>query len=118
MVDFHLFADGPAPVAPYSHATESDGWVILTGQVPNDPADDGAPFPAGIEAQTRRVMDNLALVLGEIGLDLSHVVQCRCFLIEFERQRPAVGRFEQAGPVRSSAGEGSALVSEKLALEQ
>ena len=30
-------------------------------------------------------MDNLALILGELNLDLSHVVQCRCFLTEFER---------------------------------
>ena len=30
-------------------------------------------------------MDNLALILGELGLDLSHVVQCRCYLTEFER---------------------------------
>ena len=84
-MDFHLFADGPRPVAPFSHAVESDGWVILTGQMPTDPANPDAPLPEGIEAQTRRVMDNLGLILGKLGLDFSHVVQCRCFLTEFER---------------------------------
>ncbi len=34
MPDFHLFAKGPRPVAPFSHAVEADGWVILTGQMP------------------------------------------------------------------------------------
>jgi hypothetical protein len=63
MPDFHLFAKGPRPVAPFSHAVEADGWVILTGQMPTDPAAPDAPLPEGVEAQTRRVMDNLALIL-------------------------------------------------------
>ncbi|WP_417257806.1 RidA family protein [Celeribacter sp.] len=82
---FHLFGNGPRPVAPFSHAVEDDSWVILTGQMPTDPDAPDAPLPVGIAAQTARVMDNLALILGELGLDLSHVVQCRCFLTEFER---------------------------------
>lgn len=59
--------------------------MILTGQMPTDPQAPDAPLPEGIEAQTRRVMDNLAIVLNGVGLDLSHVMQCRCFLTEFER---------------------------------
>jgi reactive intermediate/imine deaminase len=85
MPEFHLFAKGPRPVAPFSHAVEADGWVILTGQMPTQPGNEDAPLPEGVEAQTRRVMDNLALILGELGLDLSHVVQCRAYLTEFER---------------------------------
>lgn len=89
MPDFHLLARGPRPVAPFSHAVEVDGWVILTGQMPTDPAAPDAPLPEGIVAQTRRVMDNLALILGELGLDLSHVVQCRAYLTDFERDYAA-----------------------------
>lgn len=88
-MDFHLFSDGPRPVAPFSHAVETDGWVILTGQMPTNPQAPDAALPDGIEAQTRRVMDNLALILGKLGLDFSHVVQCRCFLTEFERDYAA-----------------------------
>ena len=62
---------------------------MLTGQMPTDPAAPDAPLPNGIEAQTRRVMANLALVLGEIGLGLEHVVQCRCYLTAFERDYAA-----------------------------
>jgi reactive intermediate/imine deaminase len=82
---FHMIAQGPRPVAPFSHAIESDGWVFLTGQMPTDPVAPGAPLPDGIEAQTRRVMENLKIVLAGIGLDFSHVLQCRCYLTEFER---------------------------------
>jgi reactive intermediate/imine deaminase len=82
---FHFFDRAAAPVAPFSHAVECDGWVQLTGQMPTDPNDDTAPLPDGIEAQTRRVMDNLIIVLGELGLGLSHVLSCRIYLTRFEQ---------------------------------
>ncbi|MDA8586399.1 RidA family protein [Rhodobacteraceae bacterium] len=110
MPDFHLFSNGPRPVAPFSHAVEDDGWVILTGQMPTDAQAPDAPLPQGVEAQTRRVMDNLALILGELGLDLSHVVQCRCFLTEFERDYVAFNETyqnyfpEDRRPARTTVG--------------
>ena len=82
---FMMIAGAPAPVAPFSHAVEVDGWVFLTGQMPTDPNDAGAPLPVGIEAQTRRVMDNLVLVLNGAGLGLEHVVAARAFLTHFAR---------------------------------
>lgn len=81
----HLLASGPRPVAPFSHAVEADGFVFITGQMPTDPKAPDAPLPEGIEAQTRRVMDNLILVLGEIGLGLENVVFVRIYLTQFER---------------------------------
>lgn len=107
---FHLFASGPRPVAPFSHAVESDGWVILTGQMPTDPADPDADLPAGIEAQTARVMENLKIILQELDLDLSHVVQCRCFLTEFQRDYAAFNDVyqtcfpEDRRPARTTVG--------------
>ena len=82
---FHMIPGAPTPVAPFSHAVEVDGWVFLTGQMPTDPNDDPAPLPDGVEAQTRRVMDNLILVLKGLGLGLEHVVSARVFLTNFER---------------------------------
>lgn len=82
---FHNFPAAPEPVAPFSHAVEADGWVHITGQIPTDPDDPAKPLAEGIEAQTRQVMDNLALVLGELGLGLEHVISARAFLTHFER---------------------------------
>lgn len=96
MPDFHMIATGPRPFAPFSHAVESDGWVLLTGQMPTDPAAPDAPLPEGIEAQTRRVMDNLEIVLNGVDLDLSHVLQCRCYLTEFERDYAAFNEAYQS----------------------
>ncbi|MEM7059851.1 MAG: RidA family protein [Pseudomonadota bacterium] len=93
---FHMISDGPRPVAPFSHAVESDGWVMLTGQMPTDPGAPDAPLPEGIEAQTNRVMDNLEIILKGLGLDLSHVLQCRCYLTEFERDYAAFNETYQS----------------------
>ena len=79
-----MIAGGARPVAPYSHAVEAGGFVFLTGQIANDPADDAAALPADIEAQTRRVIDNLKIVLAGLKLGLEHVVAARVFLTDFK----------------------------------
>ena len=43
------------------------------------------PLPGGVEAQTRRVMDNLAIVLHGLGLGLEHVLPARVYLTHFQR---------------------------------
>nr|WP_284507217.1 RidA family protein [Caballeronia sp. ATUFL_M2_KS44] len=80
----------PTPVGPFSHAAEADGWVFLTGQMPTHPDDNSAPLPDGIAAQTRRVMDNLILVLTGLGLTLDNVVSVRIYLTEFKRDYDAM----------------------------
>ncbi len=87
---FHNFAAAPTHVAPFSHAVECDGWVQLTGQMPTDPDDDTKPLPDGVEAQTRRVMDNLVIVLDGLGLKLEHVLSARVFITQFERDYDAM----------------------------
>ena len=86
---FHLIQGGPRPVAPFSHAVEDDGWVFVTGQMPDTP---GAPgvLPDGIEAQTFAVVANLRLVLAGLGLGLEHVVMARIYLTEFQRDYAAL----------------------------
>lgn len=82
---FHMVEEAPTPVAPFSHAVEVDGWVMITGQMPTFPDNPEAPLPEGIEAQTRRVMDNLIIVLEGLGLGLDRVVNSRVYLTEFDR---------------------------------
>lgn len=92
---FHMIAGGAQAVAPYSHAVEADGWVFVTGQLANDPADDAKPFPPDVEAQTRRVMENLKIVLLGLGLGLEHVVMARVFLTRFKADYAAMNRVYQ-----------------------
>jgi 2-iminobutanoate/2-iminopropanoate deaminase len=80
---FHMISGGPRPVAPFSHAVETDGFVFVTGQMPDTPAAPGV-LPEGIEAQTRAVMENLRVVLAGVGLGLEHVVMSRIYLTRFK----------------------------------
>jgi reactive intermediate/imine deaminase len=86
----HMIPGAPRPVAPFNHAVEIDGWVFITGQMPTEPGNEDAPLPEGVEAQTRRVMDNLIIVLKGMGLTLENVVQARVYLTEFERDYEAM----------------------------
>ncbi len=88
---FHMVAAAPTPVAPvFSHAVEADGWVFVTGQMPTDPDDDDTPLHAGVADQTRRVMDNLVLVLDGLGLGLEYVVMARVYLTRFREDYAAM----------------------------
>ena len=86
---FHMIAGGPKPVAPFSHAVETDGFVLITGQMPDTP---GAPgvLPDGIVAQTHAVMANLKKVLAGVGLGFEHVAMARIYLTEFKRDYAAM----------------------------
>jgi reactive intermediate/imine deaminase len=74
----------PDPVAPFSHAVESDGWIFLTGQLPFPDTSTTSAYPETIEAQTHQVMQNLTTVLSGCGLGLADVVAVRVFLRHFD----------------------------------
>lgn len=95
MPQFHMIDAAPTPVATFSHATEADGWVFLTGQMPTWPGDPDRALPEGIVDQTNRVMENLKLVLAGLELGLEHVVQARAYLTEFERDYDAMNQTYQ-----------------------
>ena len=80
---------GPKPVAPFSHAVETDGFVFVTGQMPDTPQAPGV-LPDGIVAQTRAVMENLKVVLAGLDLGLEHVVMTRIYLTRFKEDYTAM----------------------------
>ena len=88
-MQFHLIPGGPRPVAPFSHAVETEGLVFVTGQMPDTPAEPGV-LPEGIVAQTRAGMENLRLVLGGLDLGFEHVVMARIYLTRFAEDYPAL----------------------------
>jgi len=107
---FHMIQGAPDPVAPYSHAVEVDGWVFVAGQLPSPGGSGTAPYPEGIDAQTRQVMENLKRVLAGCGLELEHVVSARVFLTHFdqdyERMNAVYATYFAAGkrPARTCVG--------------
>ena len=119
---FHMIAGAPTPVAPFSHATEADGWVFVTGQMPTDPDDDGAPLPDGIEAQTRRVMDNLGAVLEASGSSFENVVKATVYLGDIHDFLPANKVYAEyfpgdAPPARAAFQAGTLPLNARVEIE-
>jgi reactive intermediate/imine deaminase len=76
----------PPPVGvKYHHATEADGWLYVTGQLPADPRSPSAPFPEGIAAQAEQTFDNLKMIVEAAGFALSDTVFVRIYLTHFDR---------------------------------
>jgi 2-iminobutanoate/2-iminopropanoate deaminase len=74
-------AAAPQPVGPYSQAVACGGLVFASGQVPLDPAT-GKLVEGDIEAQTRRVLANLAAVLEAAGTSLAGVLRTTVYLAD------------------------------------
>jgi 2-iminobutanoate/2-iminopropanoate deaminase len=70
------------PPAPYSHAVRAGDFLFVTGQLAEDPVT-GEIRRGPIVEQTRRVMENLRLVLNHAGTDFNRVVMARLFLTDF-----------------------------------
>jgi 2-iminobutanoate/2-iminopropanoate deaminase len=71
----------PAAIGPYSQAVLVGDTLYCSGQIAIDPKT-GHMVTDGIEAETEKVLDNLKGVLQSAGLDLSHVVACRVYLVD------------------------------------
>ena len=71
----------PKAIGPYAQAIRADGIVYTSGQIGIDPAT-GALVPGGIEAQTRRVLENLKAVLAAAGSSLDRVLRVGVYLTD------------------------------------
>jgi 2-iminobutanoate/2-iminopropanoate deaminase len=95
----------PLPVGPYSQAIRLGNLLFLSGQIPLDPVS-GQLIQGGIEAQARRVLDNLQAVLVGAGSTLANVCKTTIFLTDLTDFQ-AVNRvyseyFNSAPPARST----------------
>jgi 2-iminobutanoate/2-iminopropanoate deaminase len=102
-----------APVAagPYSQAVRTGNLLFLAGQVGLNPAT-GALVDGGIEAQTERVMQNLAAVLAAAGTSFANVVKTTVFLADiadFTAMNEVYGRFVMPNPPARSTFQVAAL---------
>lgn len=77
-----------------------DGWAFASGQIPLDPAT-GTLVAGDIQAQTERVLANLAAVLEAAGASLAHVVRTTVYLVdlaEFPRMNEVYARHFRTAP--------------------
>ena len=71
----------PQAIGPYSQAIRAGDMVFTAGQIGLDPAK-GELVAGGIEAETRRALDNLSAVLNAAGANFSQVVKTTIFLVD------------------------------------
>ena len=101
----------PAAVGPYSQATRAGELVYTAGQIPLDPAT-GKMVEGGIEAQTRRALENLQAVLEAAGAGLNTVLKTTVFLQdigEFAAMNGVYAEFFPENPPARSAVQVAAL---------
>ncbi len=66
------------PLVPISKAVKAGGFVFVSGTTPQDPTT-GKMVRGDIEVQTRRVLENMKLVLEAAGSNLDKVVKTTLF---------------------------------------
>ena len=80
-IEFVRTSDAPGAIGPYSQAAVAGGLVYMAGQIALDPRT-GEIVEGGVEAQTTRVLENLAAILRAAESDLSQVVKTTVYLVD------------------------------------
>ena len=95
----------PKAVGPYSQAVRTGRLVFTSGQIPIDPGT-GVLDSGSIDAQTRRVMDNLFAILEEAGATFANVVKSTVYLVDLgdfaAMNAVYAGYFPEDPPARST----------------
>ena len=101
----------PAAIGTYSQAVKVGATVYLSGQIPLDPATMHL-VEGGMEAQIRRVFDNLAAVARAAGGNLADTVKLNVFLTDLSHfalvNQVMAEYFQEPYPARAALGIGSA----------
>jgi reactive intermediate/imine deaminase len=97
----------PKAIGTYSQAVRAGNTVYLSGQIPLDPAT-GELVSGDIEAEIRRVFDNLAAVAAAAGGSLADVVKLTVFLTDLGHfpkvNEIMAARFREPYPARAAVG--------------
>ena len=113
-----VLSNAPKPLAPYSAATEANGFVFISGQVAIDRT--GRATPTDIVDQTRLIMDNIGAMLDDLGLRYADIVKTTVFLSDigdFARMNEAYGQYFDAEPPARSTFQVAALPRPEFRIE-
>lgn len=75
--------EAPGAIGPYSQAIIAGEFLFCSGQIPLDPSSMQV-VEGDVEAQTRRVLDNLVAVLRAAGSSPEQVVKTTIFLADID----------------------------------
>jgi reactive intermediate/imine deaminase len=97
----------PQAIGTYSQAMRAGNTVYLSGQIPLDPAT-GEMVAGDMEAQVRRVFENLKALAAATDSDLDHAVRVTVYLTDLQHfalvNRVMAEYFSQPYPARAAIG--------------
>ena len=97
----------PQAIGTYSQAMRAGNTVYLSGQIPLDPTT-GEMVAGDMEAQVRRVFENLKALAAAAGSDLDHTVRVTVYLTDLQHfalvNRVMAEYFSQPYPARAAIG--------------
>ena len=98
-------SNAPQAIGPYSQAIKAGPMLFVSGQIALDPAS-GDLVSGDVQAQTKRVMENIKAVVEAAGGSLDSIVKCTIFLknmSDFARVNEVYGSyFDEAPPARAT----------------
>jgi 2-iminobutanoate/2-iminopropanoate deaminase len=97
--------NAPKAIGPYSQATEMNGMLFISGQIPIDPAT-GQVVEADIQVQTKQVMENIKAILETAGYTFADVLKSTCLLStmdDFAAMNQVYGSYYQTDPPARAA---------------
>lgn len=74
---------GPKAVGPYSTAVVAGETVYLSGMIPLDPATNKI-VEGGVEAQAVRALENIKIVLEEMGLGMENAIKVIVYMTDLK----------------------------------
>lgn len=104
---------------PFSSAVRVDGMLYLSGAIGNTPGTFNL-VPGGIEAETRRTMDNIKATLEQFGSSMDRVVKCTVFLAdmnEWAAMNDVYRTYFRNAPARSALGASGLALGARVEIE-
>jgi reactive intermediate/imine deaminase len=99
--------EAPSAIGPYSQAVRVGNTIWVSGQIPLDPATKEL-VGGDIEAQIRRVFENLKIIVLAAGAGLDEVVKVNIFLIDLSHfalvNKVMAEYFRSPYPARAAVG--------------
>ncbi len=112
--------NAPKAIGPYSPALCVNGLVMISGQIPVNPAT-GEIEAADIEGQTRQSLENVGALLKAAELDYSNVIKTTVFLADMgdfaAMNKVYAEYFKEPYPTRSCVQVGALPKGAKVEIE-
>ena len=102
----------PSAIGPYSQAIRAGNLLFVSGQIPIDPSTGKLIDDTGIQAQTRRVLQNLIAIVTAAGGTSENIVRTTVFLKdmgEFADMNSVYAEFFQTAPPSRSTVQAARL---------